>query len=205
MNKKDLLNSITFGQRVAEEEGDFLATYFVETDQWKRLYSGEVDIVYGPKGSGKSALYSLLISKDNELFDRSIFLVIAENPRGATVFKDLAVDPPVTEQGFMGLWKLYFACLLHGAIEEYSIVNQSSQKLGKYLAQEKLIKGKASLKVMFQSVLDYARRIFHPQSLETSVEFDSITQSPKFSSKIVLNEPSPRNVSRMVRQKTTKK
>jgi ABC-type lipoprotein export system ATPase subunit len=61
MNKKDLLNSITFGQRVAEEEGDFLATYFVETDQWKRLYSGEVDIVYGPKGSGKSALYPVCL------------------------------------------------------------------------------------------------------------------------------------------------
>jgi ABC-type lipoprotein export system ATPase subunit len=33
--------------------------YFVETDQWKRLLRGEVDIVYGPKGSGKSALLAV--------------------------------------------------------------------------------------------------------------------------------------------------
>ncbi len=39
---------------------DQLASYFVETDHWGRLYSDEVDIIYGPKGAGKSALYSLL-------------------------------------------------------------------------------------------------------------------------------------------------
>ena len=54
MDKLGILKSVNFGQRVAEEEGESLASYFVETEHWRRVYSDEVDIVYGPKGSGKS-------------------------------------------------------------------------------------------------------------------------------------------------------
>ena len=41
--------------------------------------------------------YSLLMTKADTLFDQGILLVAAENPRGATVFKDLVADPPTTE------------------------------------------------------------------------------------------------------------
>ena len=67
MDKYAILRSITFGHRVAEEETDVLSTYFVETDHWQRLNRGDIDVVYGPKGSGKSALYSLLLSKSSDL------------------------------------------------------------------------------------------------------------------------------------------
>src|SRR5262249_24547544 len=40
----------------AEEETDALAAYFVETDAWDQLYRGNLDVIYGPKRSGKSAL-----------------------------------------------------------------------------------------------------------------------------------------------------
>ncbi len=53
---RDLLNDASFGQRIPEDEIHELAEYFVETDQWRRLWSDERDIVLGPKGSGKSAL-----------------------------------------------------------------------------------------------------------------------------------------------------
>src|ERR1700736_850214 len=102
MDKLITLRSITFGHRVAEEEND-LATYFVETDHWQRLYRGDIDVVYGPKGAGKSALYSLLLSKSTELFDRNILIVAGENPRGATAFRDLVTDPPASEREFVGL------------------------------------------------------------------------------------------------------
>ena len=55
MAKRDVLAVIDFGHRVAEEESDALLGYFVETDHWRRLYAGSVDVIYGPKGSGKSA------------------------------------------------------------------------------------------------------------------------------------------------------
>jgi hypothetical protein len=113
MDKHQVLLSITFGHRIAEEETDVLATYFVETDHWNRLLRGDIDVVYGPKGSGKSALYSLLLKKSGELFDRNILLIAGENPRGAPAFRDLATDPPTSEREFVGLWKLYIAALLH--------------------------------------------------------------------------------------------
>src|SRR5688572_29795299 len=121
MDKYGILRAMTFGQRVAEEETDALSTYFVETDHWQRLYHGDIDVVYGPKGAGKSALYSLLLSKSSELFDRNTVLVAAENPRGATAFRDLATDPPASEREFVALWKLYIASLLHGALAEYGV------------------------------------------------------------------------------------
>jgi len=94
MNKRDILRTMTFGQRVAEDEMDALGTYFVETDNWKRLFNGDIDVVYGAKGTGKSALYSLLLARSGKLFDRNVLLVGAENPRGATAFRDLLTAPP---------------------------------------------------------------------------------------------------------------
>jgi hypothetical protein len=89
VDKKSLLKQLSFGARVAEDESDELAGYFVETDQWRRIIAGDVDVIYGPKGSGKSAIYSLMNSREDDLFDKRILIVAAENPRGATAFRDL--------------------------------------------------------------------------------------------------------------------
>ena len=59
MELKQILQNVTFGKRIAEEESNELSSYFVETEQWRLVFAGSVDIIYGPKGSGKSAIYSL--------------------------------------------------------------------------------------------------------------------------------------------------
>src|ERR1700688_1778435 len=112
MNKKDVLTATTFGRRIAEEEADDLVAYFVETEQWRKVISGEVDVVYGPKGSGKSALYSLLRQKRDELILRGIVPTAGEHVRGTPVFEDLVPDRPAAEEQFRGLWKLYFLSLV---------------------------------------------------------------------------------------------
>src|SRR5689334_8495964 len=112
MDKKTVLSTASFGSRVAEDESDELSSYFVETDQWKQVFAGDVDIVYGAKGTGKSALYSLLVShKDFLRRERRTVTIGAENPRGRAAFRDLADDPPSSEEQFRGLWKLYFLTL----------------------------------------------------------------------------------------------
>ncbi len=190
MDKHTILRSITFGHRVAEEETDVLSTYFVETDHWQRLYRGDIDVVYGPKGSGKSALYSLLLSKATELFDRNILLIAGENPRGATAFRDLVIDPPASEREFVGLWKLYIASLLHSALSDYGIRNGPAKQLEEALAREGLVKGTLSLSGLLRAVVDYARRALRPQAVEGGVEIDPITQLPKgFNGKIIFSEP----------------
>jgi hypothetical protein len=200
MSKHEILQTITFGHRVAEEETDILGAYFVETDHWRRLYRGDIDVVYGPKGSGKSALYALLISRSTDLFDRRILLTAAENPRGATAFRDLIVDPPVTEREFIGLWKLYLASLLHGVLKEYGISDESSETLEIALAREGLVKGERSLASLLQSVLRYVRSL-RLGGIEGGLELDPVTQLPKgFKGKITFSEPPARNVSMKVRQ-----
>jgi hypothetical protein len=190
MDKYEILRSITFGQRVAEDETEVLSTYFVETDHWQRLYRGDIDVVYGPKGSGKSALYSLLLSKSSDLFDRNILLVAGENPRGATAFRDLVTDPPSTEREFIALWKLYVVSLLHGALAEYEIRNESAAQLEAALTREGLVKGSRSLAGLLRAVVDYARRAIRPQAVEGGVEIDPATQLPRgFKGKIIFSEP----------------
>jgi hypothetical protein len=60
MDKKTALINATFGSRVAEEELDGLRSYFVETEHWRKLFNGDVDIVYGSKGAGKPGQFRIV-------------------------------------------------------------------------------------------------------------------------------------------------
>ena len=62
------------------------------------------------------------MAKADAFFDQGILLVAAENPRGATVFKDLSPpDPPTTEIEFTALWKLYALAIVAQQLREYDI------------------------------------------------------------------------------------
>lgn len=190
MEKHDVLKVTNFGQRVAEDEVDFLTTYFVETDDWLQVYNGHIDVIYGPKGSGKSALYHLLTSRAADLQSRNILLVTAENPRGATAFKNLITAPPATEQEFVGMWKLYFVCLLQAVMSERKIRNPYYEELTNVLADEQLVKGTASLSRLFAGVLSYVKRYLNPTAVEGTLKLDPASQMPSgVSGKIVFAEP----------------
>ena len=154
MERLELLKNLTFGARVAGEETVELAKYFVETDQWNKIFRGEIDVVRGDKGAGKSAIYSLLAAKANELFDKEILLVTAERPRGATVFKDLVAEPPTSENEFIALWKLYIATLIAQQIKELGIAagEQSTKKLIELLEDQGLLETDFDLSRLFKQV-----------------------------------------------------
>ncbi|WP_105436529.1 hypothetical protein [Neorhizobium tomejilense] len=102
-SKKDILKEVRFGNQIAEEERDDLRSYFVETQSWRQILGGDVDVVYGTKGAGKSALYLLVQDHIDMLFDNAILVVVAENPRGAPAFENLKVSPPPDEKQFINL------------------------------------------------------------------------------------------------------
>jgi len=54
----DLLASLSFGDPMAENELQTLGSYFIETDQYQRTVRGEVNLVVGRKGTGKTALFA---------------------------------------------------------------------------------------------------------------------------------------------------
>lgn len=191
MNIIDVLRGSTFGARVAEEEADSLASYFVETDHWRRLFADGVDVIYGPKGAGKSALYSLLNARKSELFDRGILLAVGENPRGAPAFRSLVTDPPSTEAEFVALWKTYLACLLANALDEFGIKGSAASELRGPLVAAGLLPPGGTLAQLLKGSLDYVRRMLHPEALEGTVKVDPVSGLPVgLGGKIIFGEPS---------------
>ena len=176
--KLALLKQISFGHRIAEEEAGDLSRYFVETDQWKRIFSGEIDIVYGAKGSGKSAIYALLIARENELFDRGIITVAAENVRGAPAFRDLVVDPPMNQREFMGLWKLYLLSLVGQKLREFDLRSSSSKRVQRELEEAGLLPVDGTLQKLLRATLQYARKILSWEAAQGTLELDQHTGLP---------------------------
>lgn len=180
VEKRQILQSTTFGKPTAEEEGTDLAAYFVETDQWQQLVAGDIDVIYGPKGSGKSALYSLLLSRTSELFDRGIMVVAAENPRGAVAFRDLVANPPADEAEFRNLWKLFFLVLVAHTLREYGISSPTMRALIQPLEEARLLPREVSLRGLLHTAFGYVRRMMrgHPLALETTINLNPINSMP---------------------------
>ena len=187
---KQALETFSFGQRVAEEEVKDLAKYFVETEQWRRISSGDVDVVYGPKGSGKSALYALLLDRADIFFDRGIVMISGENPRGTTVFKDLVDDPPTSEREFINLWKLYFLSLVGSVLHDYGSTSDAAKEVVSALSDAHLLPSNPqnALKTLLRAVVDYVRR--GPASVEGELKLDPVTGTPAgVGGKITFHEP----------------
>jgi hypothetical protein len=190
MNRLDLLKQMSFGVQVAEDEVNELASYFVETNQWARIAKGDIDIVRGEKGAGKSAIYSLLMTRAGGFFDRGILLVAGENPRGATVFKDLIADPPTTENEFIVLWKLYSLTIIAQQLREYDIRRATVERVYRVLEDANLLEREFSLAGVLRGAHDYARRIIRAEALEGGLTIDPATQMPSgITGKIILREP----------------
>ena len=58
--KGNILAELSIGDSVAENEFQTLGDYYLRTDQYKRAARGEVNMVVGRKGTGKTALFSQL-------------------------------------------------------------------------------------------------------------------------------------------------
>jgi hypothetical protein len=187
--KHDLVKTVSFGQRVAEEERDDLASYFVETEQWRRVWKGDVDVVFAPKGGGKSAIYSMLVSRETDLFDRRIILAAGENPTGTPAFNEVNISPPTSETEFVNIWKLYFLTLVAQVFYEFDIRGSESKRLLTTLREAGLLTGDAAKSRLVRRVLNYVGRYFNPSAFEGAVSVDPSTGAPTVSGKITFEQP----------------
>ncbi len=166
------LSEISFGDRVAENESSTLANYFVKTQPWNRLYSGEIDVVFGSKGAGKSALYTLLLNKETELQSRKIFLISAEKPTGKTVFSDITTEPPTSEDEFVTLWKIYFCQLVVNWLIENNLCHGNASTVSDELKKVGLIEEKNTLKRLVNSAKEFAKNLTRLESIEGGMGAD---------------------------------
>lgn len=177
MYRLELLKQLSFGSQVAEDEVASLQDYFVQTDQWNRISRGDVDIIRGDKGAGKSAIYLLLTKNKDAFFDRNILLVSGENPRGATVFKDLIADPPASEREFIILWKLYTLVLICHQSRDFGINSPPINGVYGALEEAGLLERQLNLAGLLRTAQSIARRLLHPK-LEFGMEFDPNSGAP---------------------------
>jgi len=152
-----------FGSRIAEDELDELHAYFVETEHWRKVLAGDVDIVFGAKGAGKSALYSLLVAQKEKLrLGRRTVFIAAENPRGTPVFRDLTTEPPLSEEHFRALWKLYFLSIaanyFRHHLEASRTTNADAAAVIDFLASNGLVPISVTLIARLKAALEYIRR-----------------------------------------------
>lgn len=189
--KLEVLRELSFGERVAEEEADQLAAYFVQTDQWRQVIEGKVDIIFGSKGAGKSAMYSTLLKLTDKMSEQGIILVSAENPRGMPAFKSLNEDTPASELEFVSLWKMYILSLIASKLDENGIEGPAANKIKSSLAAEGLIPvPEATLGMRLKMVLDWVRRSLSPESMEGGLNIDPLSGFPSgVTGKITLREP----------------
>jgi hypothetical protein len=191
MSKKGVLHDLSFGNQIAEEEKDTLKDYFVQTSSWQKILRGEIDVIYGPKGAGKSAIYVLIQDYADFLFDKNVFLVSAENIRGDPAFKSLTLDPPTSEREFTNLWKLYFITLIARALDEYGMKGSGVDRLRAVLEENGLrASSTTTLGAILKAVQAYVRKYSNPAAIEGGVEV-SDAGVPKFSGKLTFDDPTP--------------
>ncbi|MBP7902205.1 MAG: hypothetical protein KA015_05260 [Spirochaetes bacterium] len=172
MDKKELISNLKLGSRVAEDERNELVKYFINTNQCKEFLDGDIDIVFGLKGSGKSALYIHLLNKTNAYLTKNIYLIPAENVSGDVVFREIQNDPPTSEAKFIFLWKLYLISIVGNYLE-----NDDKFQSGiiDILKKENLIDKSFSLKDIFSRVAGYIKKYREIDSFEVTTKFDQFT------------------------------
>lgn len=191
MTKKELLHGITFGESIAEQEAEKLKNYFLQTEYWNLVRNGSNDIVYGAKGSGKSAIYTSITNDIDSLFDEGIIVALAENPSGNTAFSNLKNDPPTSQTEFTRLWKLYFLVIAANMFQEYGINDEYARRVKEILTDCNLIPAQNKLASFLKACFDFMKSFKNGKEVSTTVEFDPITgqySGQKFS--IVFGEPS---------------
>lgn len=195
MDKLALLKETSFGSSVAEDESADLGKYFVKTELWNNLLSGDIDVIFGPKGSGKSALFSELLSQKQYLNKQSILLVNAENPTGEPVFRSVIVNPTPTLDVFRNIWKLYFIVLIGRSFLDEQLANEDASKLVNILVTSGLLTPEKKLKNILKGVWDYVLKLISPESYEVGLELDPVTQQPSgIKGKITLKEPAANDI-----------
>lgn len=185
-DKLQLLGELQFGSRTAESEMKDLARYFVETAQWVRIYTGERDVVYGPKGAGKSAIYEVLLQRKADLDRRGIIVKAAE--QSEPIFTEIVVaDPPESEVEWRVLWRAFFIGLAADVLAENEVEVDSAKAVFAGLEAQGLRAVKGA-KAWLRSAKEFARRLSELETLEASAAVDSGSGAPVISARVKLGD-----------------
>jgi hypothetical protein len=113
MELQRLVRDLRLGSEVAEQD-DQLARYFVENAAYYDVVDDEVDLILGPKGSGKSAISRRLVDPQAYIPQlEDVDIVPAFNLQGSSLFRRLASEVKTVNEGTMRTaWTIYILGLI---------------------------------------------------------------------------------------------
>lgn len=170
MNASDVVRKIDLGNSVAEFDNE-LEKYFVETEPYRALVEGRADVVAGDKGTGKTALYSILRKRYGSIPElSSVEVVTAFNPTGNPVFQRLAQQEELTEPQYTTVWKAYILSLIgNWLLELYDDApTDKMRELDDLLRRTNLRSTDDSPSTIFSKIMNAIARVF-PSSAEVKM------------------------------------
>ncbi|MGH5366714.1 P-loop ATPase, Sll1717 family [Citrobacter freundii] len=193
VTKRDILGQIKVGHRVAEDEIKELENYFVKTSQWTKLSNGDIDVIYGAKGTGKSALYSLLIKKGDKFNGKGILTIPAENPLGASAFQSLIDENMDDEVNLTYIWKLYIIQLICTELRKHGLKGDITDKLVLSLEEAKLLPKSYTLSSLFARAKAFVQSFSEKETseVEYTIGLDSDSGMPVATRRAKYNPADP--------------
>jgi hypothetical protein len=88
--EQTLLEKISFGSSAAENEFRELAGYYLDTDQFQRALRGEVRLVVGRKGSGKTAIFAQVRDRTRQI-SKNVVLDLRPDGYQLIKFKEMVL------------------------------------------------------------------------------------------------------------------
>lgn len=120
MKNSEILAGLDLGSSVAENDQN-LDSYFVPTIALNSFLADRYDLILGGKGSGKSALLRVAVSKQTEFKElKNVFLHVATEHTGEPSFKrafETLIKGAYTEKDLVNAWKTYLLNLSLDALE----------------------------------------------------------------------------------------
>lgn len=168
---RELLGILNLGNSVAEFD-DALESYFVETEAFRALVEGRIDVVAGDKGTGKTAIFRILQRRYRQLPElESTEVITAFNPTGNPVFQRLVHEVPLTEGQYRSVWKTYFLSL----IGNWAVNIAGEDASPTFTAMHQLLE-RAGLRAhddtpqtIFSRLMNSLRRVLNPQAAEVEL------------------------------------
>lgn len=191
---RDLLQKFEFGNPVAEfDQG--LSNYFLVTDVFNRLVQGNVDLITGEKGTGKTAIYQYLQQSQHarpELKD--IRVVAGINPSGEPLFRRFGDEEKLSEGQYVTVWKLYFLSLIANWIFKHSPnpASKDFKNLEALLSKIGLLTTDSSAGSVFPRLMGWLREHVRPSAVGVDITFNEYG-FPVYSPKVEFGDTKPRS------------
>jgi hypothetical protein len=199
---REVLSKLEFGNPVAEfDQG--LSQYFLETDTYLTLMAGNVDMIAGEKGTGKTAIYQHLMYQHQkqrakeESPLKGIEIITGFNPSGEPIFRRLGDSDHLTEAQYVTVWKLYFLSLIgNWYFKKYrGRHSATAQKLEVILSKIGLLSIDDSAATVFSSLMACLKEITSPHAVGVEItfnEFGFLVLTPKIEFGRPVSDPGPR-------------